>query len=688
MNIMRRSLFFTIMAVLSMPALGAGIIDPVLQQKMEQESGPHEVIVTFKSMDAVDSLSSTLGVDVIALQTLPMAGAILTESQIEQVRQWDSVRSIYFNAPLEYSNYTSGEITGGHFVHDNYAVKGAGTTIAVLDSGVDASHPDLALGTKTIQNVKIIGDLGLAGGVNVFLEGQLNTDTTSGHGTHVAGTVGGTGAASADDERRAFYFDGIAPEANLVGLGAGEGIAILYALLGFDYAIANQNRYGIDVITNSWGGGDGNEFDPNNPINQASFEAYSRGMVVTFAASNSGPDEDTLNQYAIAPWVINVAAGTSDKQLASFSSRGVAGDFYKHPDITAPGNLITSTRAPNTAIGALGPVVDPNHPDYYLYYHTISGTSMATPFVAGTVGLLLEVNPQLSPDQIEDVLMASAEAMPGYEFHEVGAGYIDVRAAVDTARNTVGERDSFLDGDTEWSSQGTWNAVGDQSDLLVYNGKWHTVSATDASDGVYHKINAKHGGSAYGRFVGRAVKFEYPMGPKGGLADVYVDGVNKGRISFYNDTQTWGNMTAVADAGDADHMLELRAVKDEVYFDTLLVDGQAFPLNVTFEDTTTTYTGTMGPSVENLSIHTIHFDVGSDVTNIRAELGWDGLFDLDLYLIDPHGNTVASGATLANPEFLEYVPKEPGVYTYEITGYISVTADYTLHSTLTRVVQN
>ncbi|MBW3568315.1 MAG: S8 family serine peptidase, partial [Proteobacteria bacterium] len=441
---------------------------------MATQDGPHEVIVTFTTQDAVSSLAGNLGIDVIALETLPMAGAILTESQIETVREWDSVESIYYNAPLEYSNYVSGEITGGHYVHDNYGYKGDGVTVAVLDSGTDATHPDLEYGSKTIQNVKIVGDLGLAGGTTVFLEGQLNSDTTSGHGTHVSGTVAGTGAVSANDERRAFYHDGIAPEASLVGLGAGEGISILYALLGFDYAIANQDRYSIDAITNSWGGGDGSSFDPNNPINKASFEAYRRGMVVLFAASNSGPDNDTLNQYAIAPWVINVAASNDDKTLAGFSSRGVAGDFYKHPDITAPGVGITSTRAPNTAIGALGPVVDADHPEYYTYYHTISGTSMATPFVAGTAALLLQVEPQLSPDQVEEILAATADEMTGYEFHEVGHGHINVRTAVEMAETTVGNRQQFLAGDTKWSSDGSWNTVGEQSELVQYHGKWRT----------------------------------------------------------------------------------------------------------------------------------------------------------------------------------------------------------------------
>lgn len=673
----------------ALPVHAEGLLGSTLQQRIADQDGLHEVVITFKTHDAVDSLTDILGVDAIALQTLPMAGALLTEAQIETVRGWDSVESIYYNAPLQYSNYTSGEITGGHYVHDNYGYKGDGVTIAVLDSGTDATHQDLAYGSTTIQNVKIIGDLGLAGGLNVFLEGQLNTDTSSGHGTHVSGTVAGTGSASANDERRAFYHAGIAPEASLVGLGAGEGISILHSLLGFDYAIANQDRYSIDAITNSWGGGDGASFDPNNPINKASYEAYRRGMVVLFAASNSGPDEDTINQYALAPWVINVAAGTADKGLANFSSRGVAGDFYKHPDITAPGSGIISTRAPNTPLGAIGPVLDPAHPEYDIYYAAMSGTSMATPFVAGSVALLLQVQPELSPDQVEDILRASADDMPGYEFHQVGDGYINVRAAVEMAEATVGNRQQFLAGDTEWSSNGSWNSVGEQSELVQYSGKWHAQTSSDASDGSYTAVKTnRQGASAFIRFKGEGFKISHPVDNKGGVADLYVDGVHYKRISFFDHAKSFGHTTGVNGLANTEHLLEVRAVNGNAYIDGFLIDGQAFPADVSFVTDTETYTGTMGPSAENLEIHEIPFEVGSDVVTIGGELGWDGLLDLDLYLIDPEGNEVASGATLENPEYLEFDVATPGTYTWRITGYVSLLANYTLTETTTRVVSN
>lgn len=662
-------------------ASAAGFVDPALEQRLAAGSGPHDVVITFKQQSDSSALAS-LGANFIPLQQLPMAGARLTTAQVRVVQQWASVESIYFNAPLSYSNFTSGEITGGHYVHDTLAVKGAGSTIVVLDSGIDANHPDLPLGSKVVQNVKIVGDLGLAG-VTAFIENVPNTDTTSGHGTHVAGTAGGTGAASATDSRRPFFFDGIAPQSTLIGLGAGEAIAILHALLGFEWALANQQRYGIDIITNSWGSGDGNSFDPGNPINRASYEAYRRGMVVSFAASNSGPDEDTLNQYAIAPWVINVAAGTSTKGLADFSSRGVAGDDIKHPDVTAPGNLITSTRAVGTPIGALGPVVDPNHPTYTLYYHTISGTSMATPFVAGSAALLLGVNPQLSPDQIEQILMQTADPMPGFAFHQVGAGYIDVREAVEVAIATPGERVAFLAGDTAWSRQGDWNVIADADSRLRYTGKWRVRSAASATDGSYHSVGKS--GSMRATFTGSAFKLTYPVNNKGGVADVYVDGVKRGTVSYYSAAAGSGS-TPIAGLAPGAHSLELRAIKGETYVDGLELEGALYPDNTTFVDESQTFTGTMGPSVLDLEVDRYTIEVGSDATTIKGHLAWTGGVDLDMYLIDPNGQQVASGATLANPETFEYTVGVPGTYTIEVTGFATVAAAYTLTITVTRAI--
>ena len=643
----------------------------------------HQVIVTFKDRSDMSRLS-TLGVKVRALKELPMSGAILTTAQVNLVASWDSVESIYFNAPLKYFNYGAGEYTGGHVVHDQIGLHVKGQTIAIIDSGIDGTHPDIAYGKTTIQNVKIIGDLDTAG-LGVYLENQTDTDTSSGHGTHCAGIVAGTGEASLNDPRRPRYYAGIAPEASLVGLSTGEGINVLFALQGFDYALANQAKYGIDVISNSWGLSE-STYDPNNPVNKASYEAYRRGMVVAFAAGNDGPDENTINPYALVPWVLDVGSGLKTGGLSDFSSQGVPGDFYKHVDLVAPGSSIHSTRAIGTPLGAAGPILDTTDPTYTARYVSMSGTSMATPFVAGTAALLLEANPNLSPDEVELILTRTATPMPGYGYPEVGAGYINVLAAVDMASKMTGTRQGFLGGVTAWSSQGKWTETADGNSLVTYGGAWSSVSAADADGGSYKKatVSKKSVPRATFAFQGKSFQIRYPRDSKGGLADVYVDGINRGQLNFYSATAGFTGRFPYTSGTNGLHVVELRGIKGNAYFDGALTDGRVFATTTKLVDEMQTFTGLMGPSAQNLEVDSYPITVGSNVTTIKAELSWTGGVDIDFGLGDPDGVEVASGASLSNPEVLEYAVTKPGTYTYQVKGFATVVANYTLKSTQTR----
>lgn len=282
--------------------------------------------------------------------------------------------------------------------------------------------------------------------------------------------------------------------------------------------------------------------------------------------------------------------------------------------------------------------------------------------------------------------MATADPMAGYAFHEVGAGYIDVREAVEVAQATVGERGAFLGGDTAYAATGDWASVADADPRLQFTGNWRSRSDGDASDGSFRSVRARPGASVFATFSGTGVKFMYPTGRKGGVADLYVDGVFHDNVSYYGGTEAFGGISAVTGLPAGVHTVELRAIDGEVYLDGLLVDGTLHASDVTFAEDHQQFTGTLGPSVENLQVVTHTIEVGADATEIRATLGWTGLLDVDLYLVGPRGEQVASGATLSNPETLAYTVREPGTYTFEVSGYVTVFANYTLDTTVVRAV--
>ena len=411
-----------------------------------------EVVVTYDQAGpltaAQRSALAAVGVPGLYFESLPMAGALATPNQVGVIAGLPGVQSVWLNERLTYSNDYANEITGVDRLRADRSMRtgrglpysGQGVTVVVNDSGIDATHADLEYGSKTVENVQGLTNLNALDGMLpvTYTEGMPNTDTNSGHGTHCAGTVGGTGARSGG------LYEGVAPGADLVGYGSGAVIAILDGLGGFDYAITHQFsfRNPIRVITNSWGS-DG-EFQPESPIVQASYRAYQRGIVTLFAASNSGPGEDTHNIYAQAPWVLSIGAGNKLGALASFSSRGKKGEGYTFQtfdgetweyknDVTvvAPGVDVISTRSATNA-GANGGEadVDAIAPAHLPFYTMISGTSMATPHVAGIVALLLEANPALDPLEVKAILQETATNMPGREPWEVGTGYVNAHAAV------------------------------------------------------------------------------------------------------------------------------------------------------------------------------------------------------------------------------------------------------------------
>jgi serine protease AprX len=452
---MKNKLFATIVLVgfNASISLAQATVDPALRAALAT-SPTAQVIVTFKGNSAPGltqvGLLQRLGITQgITMRALPVAGVVATAAQVDALAQNPEVRSLYINKKLDYYNFDDTHLTGVKRLRTDQQmtarngglpVSGKGVGVLINDSGVDGTHEDLKFGTHLVQNTLGSTNLNSLSGLLPFtpVEGVPNTDTNSGHGTHCAGTVGGTGARSGGK------YEGVAPGASLLGYGSGGALLVLDAIGGFDYALTRQFQYNIRVISNSFGSS--GDFEPNDPLNVATKKCYDRGMVVVFAAGNEGPGADTHNPYAIAPWTISVGAGDRNGLLADFSSRGVRGEqgtfvmdgetwtFKNEPVIVAPGVDVVSTRAiaPVSSLGAQQDV-EVLQPGEVPFYTHSSGTSMATPHVAGIVALLLEARPNLSPAQVKEMLQKTATNMPGRQSWEVGAGYVNAYAAVDQA---------------------------------------------------------------------------------------------------------------------------------------------------------------------------------------------------------------------------------------------------------------
>jgi serine protease AprX len=435
-------------------------IDPTLRTLLNLSSPTDQlqVLVTYDervttSRNIATALTSS-GAGIIKFKNLPVVFAIATPVQIANITTRPGVVGVYANKQLEY--YLA-ESTRAIRAPETWAsgYTGRGVGIAILDSGVDGLNGGLQYGTKTVHNVKYIADAGdlvtldptlPAPGGALFVANLPTSETSMGHGTHVAGIAAGTGSNSMGG-----IYKGVAPDANIIGIGAGDALFVLWALAGLDYILDIRETYNIQVVNNSWG--TEGAYDPDHPINVATRKLYDAGVAVVFAAGNAGPGENTLNPYSAAPWVISVAAGckmgvmpdptNSAAQcadgrgsiLADFSSRGINGDPLVHPDITAPGVNIVSTRAGlgvlMTGLDLPSDALDCNISLQNLPYYTCAGgTSMAAPHVAGVIALMEEATGgALRPSGAYSAIVATAKPLPGYAQWEVGAGFLDAYAA-------------------------------------------------------------------------------------------------------------------------------------------------------------------------------------------------------------------------------------------------------------------
>ncbi len=367
---------------------------------------------------------------------------------------------------------------------------GKGVTIAVIDTGVHP-HPDL--------EGRLIGQVD-------FVNGRTIPYDDNGHGTHVAGDAAAAGAI--DERFRGPAPDAKIISLKVLGAdGSGQTSAIIKAL---QFAVQAKDELGIRVVNMSLGHEARKDFE-NDPVNQAVQAAHEAGLVVVAAAGNDGPDRKTIAAPGDSPYALTVGAvddnntnDRSDDKIADFSSRGPTPGGLTKPDIVAPGVAIMAPMAPMTSKEAMGKQFSLMHESLKYYaeldhdqlreipdqtfllmglspdtvykmkeseessevqfnrllnatsripidetgaYQGMPGTSMATPIVAGVVAQMLEANPDLTPDQVKEILMKTADKLPDGRLgpNTQGAGMVDADEALLVALQTEGEREEMPD---------------------------------------------------------------------------------------------------------------------------------------------------------------------------------------------------------------------------------------------------
>lgn len=388
------------------------------------------------------------------LSTLP--GVVTVEPQRRLVSHLyaskEQINAIGVDQPASYTTRVGGKRVTG----TRPGVTGAGVTVAVLDSGIFAGHPDF--GDRVVKGLNFsYAEAAQQAGFSAaqwdaYAEstGALALQDEIGHGTHVASTVGGDGSLSA--AQGGPDLAGVAPGVSLISMRvATPGFGIVddldweeAALAAFDWTIRHREEYGIDITQNSWGllptepnclgldCGEPTDFDAMSHMIKS---VVDNGVHVVFSAGNDGPEPGTIGGYHDAgngAILVGAACKSVDSQCAAgqlitdFSSRGAADGTGPQVDVVAPGDTIMAALSPSV-LAPLTECAEIQPPGYFC----ISGTSMSSPHVSGVLALMLQANSQATPAQAKQCLLSTAvdTMTPGFDIHS-GRGMVDTQAAL------------------------------------------------------------------------------------------------------------------------------------------------------------------------------------------------------------------------------------------------------------------
>ena len=375
---------------------------------------------------------------------------------------------------------------GADLARQRSNLSGTGIGVAVIDSGITSWHDDLNLlngAGRVNDRVVHFKDFTRPQTANVWASDSANDEY--GHGTHVAGIVAGSGYDSSGERT------GIAPGVSLIGLKVldadGHGY-ISDVIAAIDYAISIRDQFNIRIINLSVASGVFESYR-TDPLTLAARRAVDAGIIVVTSAGNLGldangqPQSGGITSPGNAPWVLTVGAAShqgtttrNDDVIAPFSSRGPTRfDRGAKPDIVAYGVGIESLSDAHSSLYYQYPayLLDGTRPVGYKPYLSLSGTSMAAPVVTGTLALMLEANPQLTPNAVKAILEYTSEDRSTGPFAE-GAGLLNAAGAIRLARYfgnplaPLGEPGDTIAGAwISWSRHVLWGNVLVEGGLLL-----------------------------------------------------------------------------------------------------------------------------------------------------------------------------------------------------------------------------
>jgi serine protease AprX len=419
-------------------------LDSILRYRATQLAGRSRVIVQFNG----DADVRVFGRGVVGRRL--DGGAQVGEVDniaLATVASDPRVARVMIDRPAFATMERTGQAIGATVARSQYGVSGKGVGVAIIDSGITSYHDDLyrSLSGNPSRRVVHFKDFTRDVSPNLWFNEQASDDY--GHGTHVAGIIAGSGYDS--DGRRT----GVAPGAKLLGLkvldGEGNGY-VSDVIAAIDYAISLRSTYNVRVINLSVASGVFESYW-NDPLTLAAKRAAEAGIIVVAAAGNLGLDRNGRPQWGgitspgNAPWVLTVGASShqgtvhrSDDIVANFSSHGPTWlDFAAKPDIVARASA--SSRCPIRVAPCTGSWDSTSSTERFRLatnLSSLSGTSMATPVVAGTVALMLEANPKLTPNAVKAILQFTAESHQAENVLSQGAGFLNAKGAVRLASSS------------------------------------------------------------------------------------------------------------------------------------------------------------------------------------------------------------------------------------------------------------